>query len=234
MPDTATPLPQSHYERGPRAPRWTPNNCACRDGRIPCLPSVLRCAPRARSIARKVLRPAQRPRPRDLQPPRHATPRTLRRRPRLRAPYATHRPHRRQAPPIRAMRKTGGLLKQASLGSRRRRSGRHCVGARSHRRPVRCPGRCNRGRSHHRDVSRVDGVAAQITSGTQLRDQGTWPPRLISPAGLLAREPPDVSCAAACPVPALAATPGARGRAWLARRGAAPRQRRALRRLRGG
>ena len=46
---------------------------------------------------------------------------------------------------------------------------------------------------------------AVMTHPVPLRDQGTWPPRLIAPAGLLAREPPDVSCAAACPVPALTA-----------------------------
>ena len=53
--------------------------------------------------------------------------------------------------------KPGGQFKQASLGSRRRRSGRPCLGTRSHRRPVRGRGRCNRGRSHHRHVGRIDG-----------------------------------------------------------------------------
>ena len=40
-----------------------------------------------------------------------------------------------------------------------------------------------------------------------LRDQGTWAPRLIAPAGLLARKPHDASweAAAAFPVPALTA-----------------------------
>jgi len=40
-----------------------------------------------------------------------------------------------------------------------------------------------------------------------LRDQGTWAPRLIAPAGLLARKPPGASweAAAAFPVPALTA-----------------------------
>ena len=44
-----------------------------------------------------------------------------------------------------------------------------------------------------------------------LRDQGTWAPRLIAPAGLLARKPPGASweAAAAFPVPALTAEQGA-------------------------
>jgi NADPH:quinone reductase-like Zn-dependent oxidoreductase len=48
---------------------------------------------------------------------------------------------------------------------------------------------------------------AVMTHPLPLRDQGTWAPRLIAPAGLLARKPPDVSweAAAAFPVPALTA-----------------------------
>ena len=48
---------------------------------------------------------------------------------------------------------------------------------------------------------------AVMTHPLPLRDQGTWAPRLIAPAGLLARKPPDVSWAAAAafPVPALTA-----------------------------
>jgi NADPH:quinone reductase-like Zn-dependent oxidoreductase len=48
---------------------------------------------------------------------------------------------------------------------------------------------------------------AVMTHPVPLRDQGTWAPRLIAPAGLLARKPPDVSWAAAAafPVPALTA-----------------------------
>ena len=46
-----------------------------------------------------------------------------------------------------------------------------------------------------------------LTHPLPLRDQGTWAPRLIAPAGLLARKPPGVSWAAAAvfPVPALTA-----------------------------
>ncbi|HTV36886.1 MAG TPA: NADP-dependent oxidoreductase [Xanthobacteraceae bacterium] len=48
---------------------------------------------------------------------------------------------------------------------------------------------------------------AVMTHPVPLRDQGTWAPRLIAPAGLLARKPPSVSweVAAAFPVPALTA-----------------------------
>src|SRR5215472_19065394 len=46
-----------------------------------------------------------------------------------------------------------------------------------------------------------------MTHPVLLRDQGTWAPRLIAPAGLLARKPPSASweVAAAFPVPALTA-----------------------------
>jgi NADPH:quinone reductase-like Zn-dependent oxidoreductase len=48
---------------------------------------------------------------------------------------------------------------------------------------------------------------AVMTHPVPLRDQGTWAPRLIAPAGLLARKPQDASweAAAAFPVPALTA-----------------------------
>jgi NADPH:quinone reductase-like Zn-dependent oxidoreductase len=48
---------------------------------------------------------------------------------------------------------------------------------------------------------------AVMTHPVPLRDQGTWEPRLIAPAGLLARKPPSASweAAAAFPVPALTA-----------------------------
>ena len=48
---------------------------------------------------------------------------------------------------------------------------------------------------------------AVMTHPVPLRDQGTWAPRLITPAGLLARKPPGASweAAAAFPVPALTA-----------------------------
>jgi NADPH:quinone reductase-like Zn-dependent oxidoreductase len=48
---------------------------------------------------------------------------------------------------------------------------------------------------------------AVMTHPVPLRDQGTWAPRLIAPAGLLARKPQDASweVAAAFPVPALTA-----------------------------
>src|SRR5438552_5925183 len=48
---------------------------------------------------------------------------------------------------------------------------------------------------------------AVMTHPVPLRDQGTWAPRLIAPAGLLARKPPSASweVAAAFPVPALTA-----------------------------
>ena len=48
---------------------------------------------------------------------------------------------------------------------------------------------------------------AVMTHPVPLRDQGTWAPRLIAPAGLLARKPPGASweAAAAFPVPALTA-----------------------------
>jgi NADPH:quinone reductase-like Zn-dependent oxidoreductase len=48
---------------------------------------------------------------------------------------------------------------------------------------------------------------AVMTHPVPLRDQGTWAPRLIAPAGLLARKPPDATWAAAAafPVPALTA-----------------------------
>ena len=48
---------------------------------------------------------------------------------------------------------------------------------------------------------------AVMTQPVPLRDQGTWAPRLIAPAGLLARKPPGASweAAAAFPVPALTA-----------------------------
>jgi NADPH:quinone reductase-like Zn-dependent oxidoreductase len=48
---------------------------------------------------------------------------------------------------------------------------------------------------------------AVMTHPVPLRDQGTWAPRLIAPAGLLARKPDSVSweAAAAFPVPALTA-----------------------------
>jgi NADPH:quinone reductase-like Zn-dependent oxidoreductase len=48
---------------------------------------------------------------------------------------------------------------------------------------------------------------AVMTHPVPLRDQGTWAPRLIAPAGLLARKPDPVSweAAAAFPVPALTA-----------------------------
>ena len=54
---------------------------------------------------------------------------------------------------------------------------------------------------------------AVMTHPVPLRDQGTWAPRLIAPAGLLARKPPSASweAAAAFPVPALTAEQGARG-----------------------
>src|SRR6478672_722658 len=50
---------------------------------------------------------------------------------------------------------------------------------------------------------------AVMTHPVPLRDQGTWAPRLIAPAGLLARKPPGASweAAAAFPVPALTAEP---------------------------
>jgi NADPH:quinone reductase-like Zn-dependent oxidoreductase len=50
-----------------------------------------------------------------------------------------------------------------------------------------------------------------MTHPVPLRDQGTWAPRLIAPAGLLARKPPGASweAAAAFPVPALTAEQGA-------------------------
>ena len=46
-----------------------------------------------------------------------------------------------------------------------------------------------------------------MTHPVPLRDQGTWAPRLIAPAGLLARKPPSASweAAATFPVPALTA-----------------------------
>jgi NADPH:quinone reductase-like Zn-dependent oxidoreductase len=49
--------------------------------------------------------------------------------------------------------------------------------------------------------------AAVMTHPVPLRDQGTWAPRLIAPAGLLARKPQGASweAAAAFPVPALTA-----------------------------
>ena len=52
---------------------------------------------------------------------------------------------------------------------------------------------------------------AVMTHPVPLRDQGTWAPRLIAPAGLLARKPPGASweAAAAFPVPALTAEQGA-------------------------
>ena len=48
---------------------------------------------------------------------------------------------------------------------------------------------------------------AVMTHPVPLRDQGTWAPRLIAPAGLLARKPPSASweAAATFPVPALTA-----------------------------
>src|SRR3989440_2882129 len=48
---------------------------------------------------------------------------------------------------------------------------------------------------------------AVMTHPVPLRDQGTWAPRLIAPAGLLARKPQGASweAAAAFPVPALTA-----------------------------
>src|SRR5947209_1599271 len=48
---------------------------------------------------------------------------------------------------------------------------------------------------------------AVMTHPVPLRDQGTWAPQLIAPAGLLARKPPSASweIAAAFPVPALTA-----------------------------
>ena len=48
---------------------------------------------------------------------------------------------------------------------------------------------------------------AVMTHPVPLRDQGTWAPRLIAPAGLLARKPPSATweAAAAFPVPALTA-----------------------------
>ena len=48
---------------------------------------------------------------------------------------------------------------------------------------------------------------AVMTYPVPLRDQGTWAPRLIAPAGLLSRKPPSASweVAAAFPVPALTA-----------------------------
>jgi len=48
---------------------------------------------------------------------------------------------------------------------------------------------------------------AVLTHPVPLRSQGTWAPRLIAPAGLLARKPPGASweAAAAFPVPALTA-----------------------------
>src|SRR6185312_1453198 len=48
---------------------------------------------------------------------------------------------------------------------------------------------------------------AVMTHPVPLRDQGTWAPRLIAPAGLLAPKPPGASweAAAAFPVPALTA-----------------------------
>jgi NADPH:quinone reductase-like Zn-dependent oxidoreductase len=48
---------------------------------------------------------------------------------------------------------------------------------------------------------------AVMTYPVPLRDQGTWAPQLIAPAGLLARKPPSASweVAAAFPVPALTA-----------------------------
>ena len=48
---------------------------------------------------------------------------------------------------------------------------------------------------------------AVMTHPVPLRDQGTWAPRLIAPAGLLAHKPPSASweAAAAFPVPALTA-----------------------------
>ena len=48
---------------------------------------------------------------------------------------------------------------------------------------------------------------AVMTHPVPLRDQGTWAPRLIAPAGLLARKPPNASweVAAAFPIPALTA-----------------------------
>jgi len=48
---------------------------------------------------------------------------------------------------------------------------------------------------------------AVMTHPVPLRDQGTWAPRLIAPAGLLARKPPSISweVAATFPVPALTA-----------------------------
>jgi NADPH:quinone reductase-like Zn-dependent oxidoreductase len=48
---------------------------------------------------------------------------------------------------------------------------------------------------------------AVMTHPVPLRDQGTWAPRLIAPAGLLARKPPGATWAAAAafPVPALTA-----------------------------
>jgi NADPH:quinone reductase-like Zn-dependent oxidoreductase len=48
---------------------------------------------------------------------------------------------------------------------------------------------------------------AVMTHPVPLRDQGTWVPRLLAPAGLLARKPPGASweAAAAFPVPALTA-----------------------------
>ena len=52
---------------------------------------------------------------------------------------------------------------------------------------------------------------AVMTHPVPLRSQGTWAPRLIAPAGLLARKSPGASweAAAAFPVPALTAEQGA-------------------------
>ena len=67
------------------------------------------------------------------------------------------RPRSDQDQPAGRGHTTGGLLEHASLGSRRCRRGRQCVGARSHRRPGRCRGRPDRGRCDHRHVGRIDG-----------------------------------------------------------------------------
>jgi len=62
-------------------------------------------------------------------------------------------------------------------------------------------------------VSGWAGGDEVMTHPVPLRDQGTWAPRMIAPAGLLARKPSSVSweAAAAFPVPALTAEQVLRG-----------------------
>ena len=53
--------------------------------------------------------------------------------------------------------KAGARRERASVGPPWWWIGRQCVGDRRHRRPVRCRIGCDRGRSDHRDIGRIDG-----------------------------------------------------------------------------